>query len=123
MKEIRVVKVESVENGLVSITEQKIRPSLEEYYKQIGCTTIDMTGTTMPGIAMIIDDEGRFKDNAPTVFSLMHEYPMMGTVLFVRTDPEEGSDISLTDDDLKLLLNLDKGLVIANKTPYQVIII
>ena len=85
----------------------EIEPTLQEYYKLLGCTCIDMVARTLKNEAydIILDDEGLLKGNP--VISSVDSYcnPMtVGNLLFTRCN-EEGVEIGITDDDVKNILS------------------
>lgn len=127
MSRLKTVKVTSDSHNFLQVEVKEIEKSLESYYKEIGCDTIDITPTNILGVEMIVDDEGRFvEENLPTVFSNWHTYPMVGTVLFVRIDEEnEGTTVSLTDADIEAITKAARGLVTNRKNgeQYPVLII
>ena len=78
---------------------------LEEYYKLLNCSLIDITSRQIEGkyFDIIADDEGLY--NEPVIVSALDsngEPALVGSLLFCNYDGE-GGETSLTDEDIALL--------------------
>ena len=84
-----------------------IEGTLEEYYKYIGCSCIDIVtrkvGDTYFDI--ICDDEGLLKDSPHISAVDTKGNPMLvGNLIFTHTD-EEGETIGVTDNDVATIMD------------------
>ena len=95
-----------VENKRKQVVEIDDNRHLEEYYKYLNCSVIDITNRKVGGkwFDIIVDDEGMLKEN-PIVSALDSDMQpaLVGNLLFCNWDGETGEEISLSDDDIKHL--------------------
>lgn len=84
-----------------------IEGTLEEYYKYIGCSCIDIV-TRKAGdtyFDIICDDEGLLKDNPRVSAVDMKGYPMLvGNLIFTHTD-DKGETVEVTDEDVATIMD------------------
>lgn len=95
-----------VENKTRKAVEIDDNRHLEEYYKYLNCSTVDITSRKIGGkwFDIIADDEGLYKEN-PIVSALTsdNEPALVGNLLFCNYDAETGAEISLTEADIEYL--------------------
>ena len=94
-----------VHNNRARTVEVGDEDRLEEYYKLLNCSTIDITSRQIEGkyFDIVCDDEGLF--NEPVIVSALDsngEPALCGSLLFCNYDGE-GGETSLTDEDIALL--------------------
>jgi hypothetical protein len=83
--------------------------NLQTYYRLLDCETIDIQEGYLEGrtFDFIVDDEGLLKaDPKPSAFMKTDngpKYCFVGNLLVCRSNPEEGTEESLSDDDIKLI--------------------
>ena len=90
------------------ITENEVRvaefvPSLENYYKMLDCTLIDIATRKIGAhyYDIICDDEGLLKENfRVTALNSNKEVMLVGNLLIVNHD-NEGNEAGLTDKDIE----------------------
>ena len=77
---------------------------LQQFYKYIGCDTVDMLEVSIGGrkFDIIVDDEGCYKLFAIPSFSMSDGAVFFGNVLFEHRDAE-GRTTGLDNDDLDIL--------------------
>lgn len=82
-----------------------IEKSLDSYYETLNCNLIDITTRKIGGkyFDIICDDEGLYKEN-PFVSAINenHEACLVGR-LFIAQHDGQGNEMSLTDDEIKLI--------------------
>ena len=97
-----------VENRVHKAVEIDDSDRLNEYYRLLNCSRIDITSRNVGGIEydIIADDEGMLKEN-PIVSALDPEGQpaLVGNLLFCKYDGE-GGETSLSDDDIAHLESL-----------------
>lgn len=83
--------------------ELTINDSLDEFYKVLDCTTIDITSREIGGnyYEIVCDDEGLFAEN-PIVSAIDSKYKptLVGNLLIFGVGDENGELQSLTDEDV-----------------------
>ena len=94
-----------VHNNRARTVEVGDEDRLEEYYKLLNCSTIDITSRQIEGkyFDIVCDDEGLF--NEPVKVSALDsngEPALVGSLLFCNYDGD-GGETSLTDEDIALL--------------------
>lgn len=84
--------------------------NLQTYYRLLDCETIDIQEGYLEGRAFdfIVDDEGLIRaDPRPSAFMVTadgtQKFCFVGNLLICRSNPEEGTEESLSDDDIKLI--------------------
>ena len=104
-----------VENKVRKAVEIDDDNHLQEYYKYLNCSIVDITSRKVGGkwFDIIADDEGMLKEN-PIVSALdSNTQPaLVGNLLFCNYDSETGEEVSLTDDDIE---HLEKYSALAAK--------
>ena len=104
-----------VENKTRSAVEIDDNQHLQEYYRYLNCSLVDITSRKIGGkwFDIITDDEGLCKEN-PIVSALTsdNEPALVGNLLFCNYDAETGEETSLTDEDIA---HLEKHTAIAIK--------
>ena len=104
-----------VENKTRNAVEIDDTRHLEEYYKYLNCSIVDITSRKIGGkwFDIIADDEGLYKEN-PIVSALTseNEPALVGNLLFCNYDTETGEETSLTDEDIA---HLEKHTALAVK--------
>lgn len=92
-----------------------IEGTLEEYYKYIGCSCIDIV-TRKAGdtyFDIICDDEGLLKDNPRISAVDMQGNPMLvGNLIFTHTD-DEGETVEVTDEDVATIMD-EVGIAVSS---------
>lgn len=77
---------------------------LKDYYKLIGCTTIDIVNRGIKGkrFDIIADDEGTFVEN-PKISAIddMGQPMLVGNIIIAGEADEAGEMTDLTDTDIK----------------------
>ena len=95
-----------VENKVRKAVEIDDDNHLQEYYKYLNCSIVDITSRKVGGkwFDIIADDEGLLKEN-PIVSALdsNNQPALVGNLLFCNYDSETGEEVSLTDDDIEHL--------------------
>ena len=95
-----------VENKVRKAVEIDDDNHLQEYYKYLNCSIVDITSRKVGGkwFDIIADDEGMLKEN-PIVSALdsNNQPALVGNLLFCNYDSETGEEVSLTDDDIEHL--------------------
>lgn len=90
----------NVQDNQVSIENPS---GLEDYYKLIGCSTIDITNRAIAGkrFDIICDDEGIFTEN-PKISAIndMGEPQLVGNLIITGEADSEGNMTDLTDEDI-----------------------
>ncbi|MBD5316556.1 MAG: DUF3846 domain-containing protein [Bacteroides sp.] len=114
-----VIKVdpENIDN---TIQVKEIKSGLHNYYKEIGCNTIDIQSRFIgqKPYDFIVDDEFLCKRNKlkPSASNVVGNDLFFGTVLICNFDENTGEEKSLTKEDIEIILNnscefvSDKGL-------------
>ena len=104
-----------VENKVRKAVEIDDDNHLQEYYKYLNCSIVDITSRKVGGkwFDIIADDEGLLKEN-PIVSALdsNNQPALVGNLLFCNYDSETGEEVSLTDDDIE---HLEKHSALAVK--------
>lgn len=93
---------------LIDVMENKVETvdvnGLEDYYKLIHCTTIDIVNREIKGkrYDIICDDEGAFSDD-PLISAIddLGRAMLVGNLIVCGEADEEGNLTALTDDDIK----------------------
>jgi glycine cleavage system aminomethyltransferase T len=93
---------------LIDVMENKVETvdvnGLEDYYKLIHCTTIDIVNREIKGkrYDIICDDEGTFSDD-PLISAIddLGRAMLVGNLIVCGEADEEGNLTALTDDDIK----------------------
>lgn len=93
---------------LIDVMENKVETvdvnGLQDYYKLIHCTTIDIVNREIKGkrYDIICDDEGTFSDD-PLISAIddLGRAMLVGNLIVCGEADEEGNLIALTDDDIK----------------------
>ena len=88
-----------------AVTVVDIKPELDNYYKLLECSTIDMKAIRLGDrhYDIICDDEGLFVNPDElyvTYTNLTQSDSVAGNILLVGPPDEEGCETSLTDDDI-----------------------
>ena len=95
-----------VENKVRKAVEIDDDNHLQEYYRYLNCSIVDITSRKVGGkwFDIIADDEGLLKEN-PIVSALdsNNQPALVGNLLFCNYDSETGEEVSLTDDDIEHL--------------------
>jgi len=101
--------------------------TLDDYYRLLGCTTVDIVGRKIGGkwYDIICDDEGTFVEN-PKISAINEDgEPMLvGSLLITGpVDYRHGVSKDLKDDDIK---NIFKSVTLVNTRkhpmPYKVLV-
>lgn len=93
---------------LIDVMENKFEVvnvnGLEDYYRLIHCTTIDIVNRGIKGkrYDIICDDEGTFSDD-PLISAIddLGRVMLVGNLIVCGEADEEGNLTALTDDDIK----------------------
>lgn len=93
---------------LLNVMENKVEEvqanGLDDYYKLIGCTTIDIANRGIKGkrFDIIADDEGTFVEN-PKISAIddMGQPMLVGNLIICGEADKEGEMTDLSDDDIK----------------------
>lgn len=93
---------------LIDVMENKVETvdvnGLEDYYKLIHCTTIDIVNREIKGkrYDIICDNEGTFSDD-PLISAIddLGRAMLVGNLIVCGEADEEGNLTALTDDDIK----------------------
>ena len=103
-----------VENRVHKAVEIDDENRLEEYYRLLNCSLIDITSRKVGGVSfdIIVDDEGLLKDSPIiSAFDPDGQPALAGNLLFCKYDGE-GGETSVTQEDID---HLEKHLRIAVK--------
>ena len=78
--------------------------ALADYYRLIGCKTIDITSRSIGGkeFDIICDDEGLYAEGGAIVSALDSKYrpALVGSLIVCNYDENTGENTSLTDEDI-----------------------
>lgn len=93
---------------LIDVMENKVEVvnvnGLEDYYRLIHCTTVDIVNREIKGkrYDIICDDEGTFSDD-PLISAIndLGGVMFVGNLIVCGGTDEEGGLTALTDDDIK----------------------
>lgn len=92
------------------------KDDLKEFYRLLNCRTIDIQEARIEGrlFDFIVDDEALLKEGPkPSAFTKDKKPAFCGNLLICRCDTSIGKEISLTKEDITLLLS--KVVEIANR--------
>ena len=84
--------------------------TLDSYYTALHCNCIDIVSLTIGKskkyFSIVFDDEGLFKDSpCVSAVSDIGEPMLVGSLFIADFDPDTGELVSLSDKDLKYVLN------------------
>lgn len=99
---MRALLIDTMENK----TEVVEVNGLKDYYRLIGCNTIDIVSRGIKGKCydIICDDEGTFKDD-PRISAIddMGRPMLVGNLIVCGAADEEGNLTDLTEDDINYI--------------------
>lgn len=105
MKEILGVLINPKERKAEKVT---FKPTLDEYYRLLGCDLIDYGQRCVGGtnVTIVCDDEGSF-DSTNVVSAVDKDRVTMfvGTILVIGFDNVDGNDTGLTDEQADAVLS------------------
>lgn len=105
MKEILGVLINPKERKAEKVT---FKPTLDEYYRLLGCDLIDYGQRCVGGtnVTIVCDDEGNF-DSTNVVSAVDKDRCTMfvGTILVIGFDNVDGNDTGLTDEQADAVLS------------------
>ena len=96
--------------------ERKIKACLQDYYKTIGCDTVEMHvwNYGLPWgmkVIVILDEEGKFKEGNETTGFIMQGNRivdnLVGTLIVCGYDEETGEERGLTSGEVRELMKSD----------------
>lgn len=88
------------------IRVEEVEDTLHAWYEKLYCDIIDITARKVGGkyFNFIVDDIGLFKNNYPSAISPEKEVMLVGTTAITGDTDAKGDLTSLSDEDVKLIL-------------------